>query len=400
MAAHRGANRIRVRERRMSRILLVFGTRPEAIKMAPLARRFEASPERFEARVCVTAQHRSMLDQILDAFDMRPDYDLDIMTEGQNLYDITTHVLAGMRPVLTQFRPNLVMVQGDTTTTFATALAAFYERIDVGHVEAGLRTGDTYSPYPEEMNRRLTTRLARFHFAPTARNRDNLLSENVDAPHITVTGNTVIDALMMVVSRLEADAGRRERVVANIREAGLAPEVLTSGRRIVLVTGHRRESFGAGLESICTAIRTLAERHDDVEIIYPVHLNPNVREPVGRILANVANVHLIEPVSYEEFVHLMSCAYVVLSDSGGIQEEAPALGKPVLVMRANTERPEAVEAGTARLVGTDRKEIVDRVEELLGDADCYRRMATATNPYGDGTAAEKIVRFLSDRLAE
>ena len=398
MATDRAPHRSSLRERIVSRILLVFGTRPEAVKMAPLARRFHALAERFEARICVTAQHRSMLDQILDAFEIRPDYDLDIMTAGQDLYDITAHVLAGMRPVLSDFRPDLVLIQGDTTTTFATSLAAFYERIDVGHVEAGLRTRDIYSPYPEEMNRQLTTRVARYHFAPTALNRDNLLAENVHPSCISVTGNTVIDALLMVVARLEADAARRRRVIANIREAGLAPEVLTSGRRIVLVTGHRRESFGAGFEGICAAIRALAEGHDDVEIVYPVHLNPNVREPVGRILADIANVHLIEPVSYEEFVHLMASAYLVLTDSGGIQEEAPALGKPVLVMRGNTERPEAVQAGTARLVGTERAEIVARVEELLGDADCYRRMATAANPYGDGTAAGKIVRFLSERL--
>ena len=383
----------------MSKVLLVFGTRPEAIKMAPLAKRLAAMPDRFETRVCVTAQHRSMLDQILEAFDMHPDYDLDIMTAGQNLYDITTHVLAGMRPVLDALRPDLVLVQGDTTTTFATALAAFYERIDVGHVEAGLRTLDPYSPYPEEINRQLTTRLTRFHFAPTARNRDNLIAENVDASRVIVTGNTVIDALMMVVARLEADPARLRRVLERIREAGLAPEVLDSQRRLILVTGHRRESFGAGFESICTAIRRLAEHHRDVEIVYPVHLNPNVREPVGRILSNLDNVHLVEPVAYEEFVHLMSRACLVLTDSGGIQEEAPALGKPVLVMRENTERPEAVEAGTARLVGTDREAIVSGVEELLTDADRYRRMATAANPYGDGTAAEKIVRFLSENLA-
>ena len=384
----------------MSRVLLVFGTRPEAIKMAPLARRFAENAERFEARICVTAQHRSMLDQVLEAFEMRPDYDLDIMTSGQDLYDITAHVLAGIRRVLEEFQPDLVLVQGDTTTTFATALAAYYERIDVGHVEAGLRTRDIYSPYPEEMNRQLTTRLATYHFAPTQRNRENLLAENVDASKIAVTGNTVIDALHMIVARLDADTARRRRIVTAIRGAGLEPEVLASERRIVLVTGHRRESFGAGFESICAAIRTLAERHGDVDIVYPVHLNPNVREPVGRILAGISNVHLIEPVSYEEFVHLMNSAYILLTDSGGIQEEAPALGKPVLVMRDNTERPEAVEAGTARLVGTERGEIVARVEELLADADCYARMAEAINPYGDGTAAEKIVGFLSEKVAK
>jgi len=381
----------------MNKVLLVFGTRPEAVKMAPLARRLDAHGDTFETRVCVTAQHRKMLDQILDAFEIRPHYDLDIMTSGQDLYDITAHVLAGIRPVLTQFEPDLVLIQGDTTTTFVTALAAYYEQIDVGHVEAGLRTGNIYSPYPEEINRQLTTRLDKFHFAPTSLNRDNLLKENIDSERIAVTGNTVIDALLMVVDRLKSDRQRHDRVVTNIQRAGLAPEILQSGRRIVLVTGHRRESFGAGFTNICEAIRELAGRQKDVDIIYPVHLNPNVREPVDRILSGIDNVHLIEPVSYEEFVHLMSKAYVILTDSGGVQEEAPALAKPVLVMRENTERPEAVDAGTARLVGTDRAEIVKNVEELLTDADCYERMATATNPYGDGTAAEKIVQFLSAR---
>jgi UDP-N-acetylglucosamine 2-epimerase (non-hydrolysing) len=382
----------------VSRVLVVFGTRPEAVKMAPLVRQLEARADLFEIRVCVTAQHRAMLDQILDAFDIEPHYDLDIMTSGQDLYDITTHVLAGIRPVLTEFAPHLVLIQGDTTTTFVTALAAYYERIDVGHVEAGLRTNNIYSPYPEEINRQLTSRLAKFHFAPTASNRENLLRENVDPAHIAVTGNTVIDALLMVVERLAGDAQRRARVTENIRLAGLGAGVLESGERMVLITGHRRESFGAGFVNICDAIRELATAEKKVEFVYPVHLNPNVRAPVEKILSGIPNVHLIEPVPYEEFVHLMSKAYLLLTDSGGIQEEAPALGKPVLVMRENTERPEAVEAGTARLVGTDRREIVARTGELLSDTACYQRMATATNPYGDGTAAEKIVAFLADRL--
>ena len=383
----------------MNKVLLVFGTRPEAVKMAPLAKKLEAHGDAFETRGCVTAQHRKMLDQILDAFEIRPHYDLDIMTSDQDLYDITAHVLAGIRPILSQFEPDLVLIQGDTTTTFVTALAAYYEQVDVGHVEAGLRTGDIYSPYPEEINRQLTTRLARFHFAPTSLNRDNLLKENVESERIAITGNTVIDALLMVVKRLKNDRQRHDLVVTNIQRAGLAPAILQSGRRIVLVTGHRRESFGAGFTRICEAIRELASRQRDVDIIYPVHLNPNVREPVGRILSDIDNVHLIEPVSYEEFVHLMSNAHVILTDSGGVQEEAPALAKPVLVMRENTERPEAVGAGTAKLVGTDPAEIVSSVEELLTDADCYQRMAAATNPYGDGTAAEKIVQFLSARLS-
>ncbi len=384
----------------MSKVLVVFGTRPEAVKMAPLVKQLEARRDVFETRVCVTAQHRMMLDQILDAFEIQPHYDLDIMTGGQDLYDITTHVLAGIRPVLAEFEPDLVLVQGDTTSTFCTALAAYYEQIDIGHVEAGLRTGNIYSPYPEEINRQLTARLAKYHFAPTPLNRDNLLKENIDPGNIAVTGNTVIDALLMMVKRLENDQQRRDRVTRNIQQAGLGAGILESGGRMVLVTGHRRESFGAGFVNICEAIRDLATSQTDLKIIYPVHLNPNVRAPVAEILSAVGNVHLIEPVSYEEFVHLMSKAYLLLTDSGGIQEEAPALAKPVLVMRENTERPEAVDAGTARLVGTDRAEIVARVTELLDDPDAYQRMATAANPYGDGTAAEKIVGFLADRLSD
>jgi len=382
----------------MNKVLVVFGTRPEAVKMAPLVKQLEARRDTFDTRVCVTAQHRTMLDQILEAFDIQPHYDLDIMTAGQDLYDITANVLAGIRPVLAEFRPDVVLIQGDTTTSFVTALAAYYEQIDVGHVEAGLRTNNIYSPFPEEMNRQLTTRLAKYHFAPTVLNRDNLLAENVDADRIAVTGNTVIDALLMVVARIESDRARRDRVTGHILQAGLTAAVLESENPMVLVTGHRRESFGAGFVNICEAIRDVATRRKDVNIVYPVHLNPNVREPVGDILAGIPNVHLMEPVSYEEFVHLMNGAYLLLTDSGGVQEEAPALGKPVLVMRENTERPEAVEAGTAKLVGTVRAEIVARVEELLSDADAYRRMATATNPYGDGTAAEQIVTYLSSRL--
>ncbi len=383
----------------MSKVLVVFGTRPEAVKMAPLVRQLETLEDIFETRVCVTAQHRMMLDQILDTFEIQPYYDLDIMSGGQDLYDITTHVLTGIRPVLAEFKPDLVLIQGDTTTTFGTALAAYYEQIDVGHVEAGLRTGNIYSPYPEEINRQLTTRLAKYHFAPTPLNRDNLLKEDVEPGSIVVTGNTVIDALLMVAERLENDPRRRDRVTRNIQQAGLEAGVLESNNRMVLVTGHRRESFGAGFVSICEAIRDLANSRTDLNIIYPVHLNPNVRAPVTEILSALGNVHLLEPVSYEEFVHLMGAAYLLLTDSGGIQEEAPALGKPVLVMRENTERPEAVDAGTARLVGTERAEIVARVGELLDDRDAYRRMATAANPYGDGTAAEKIVSFLADRLS-
>jgi UDP-N-acetylglucosamine 2-epimerase (non-hydrolysing) len=384
----------------MKKILIVFGTRPEAVKMAPLVSRLEAGADHFETRVCVTAQHRSMLDQILDAFEIRPHYDLDIMISGQDLYDVTTQVLAGIRPVLAEFAPDLVLIQGDTTTTFVTALAAYYERIDVGHVEAGLRTVNIYSPYPEEINRQLTTRLTKYHFAPTTLNRENLLRENVDSARIAVTGNTVIDALLMVVERLGRDSRRRERVARNIQQAGLAGEILECGEKLVLITGHRRESFGAGFVNICEAIRDLAGTYKDARFVYPVHLNPNVRKPVEKLLSNIPNVHLMEPLPYEEFVHLMSKAYLLLTDSGGIQEEAPALAKPVLVMRENTERPEAVDAGTALLVGTDRAEIAARTGELLTDKAAYERMATASNPYGDGHAAEKIVSFLTEQLSE
>jgi UDP-N-acetylglucosamine 2-epimerase (non-hydrolysing) len=384
----------------MKKILIVFGTRPEAVKMAPLVSRLEAGADHFETRVCVAAQHRSMLDQILDAFEIRPHYDLDIMISGQDLYDVTTQVLAGIRPVLAEFAPDLVLIQGDTTTTFVTALAAYYERIDVGHVEAGLRTGNIYSPYPEEINRQLTTRLTKYHFAPTTLNRENLLRENVDSARIAVTGNTVIDALLMVVERLGRDSRRRERVARNIQQAGLAGEILECGEKLVLITGHRRESFGAGFVNICEAIRDLAGTYKDARFVYPVHLNPNVRKPVEKLLSNIPNVHLMEPLPYEEFVHLMSKAYLLLTDSGGIQEEAPALAKPVLVMRENTERPEAVDAGTALLVGTDRAEIAARTGELLTDKAAYERMATASNPYGDGHAAEKIVSFLTEQLSE
>ena len=381
------------------KILAVFGTRPEAVKMAPLIRQLDRHRERFETRVCVTAQHRTLLDQVLDTFEIRPHYDLDIMASRQDLHDVTSRLLAAIRPVLEDFEPDLVLVQGDTTTTFCAALAAYYEQIDIGHVEAGLRTGDIYSPYPEEINRQLVTRLSKYHFAPTRLNRGNLLRENVDPQNIAVTGNTGIDALRLVVARLESHRSERDRVMQKIQQAGIAARVLDSRSKIILVTGHRRESLGAGLENLCEAIRDLANEQKGIEIVYPVHLNPNVREPVRRILSETRNVHLIEPLPYEEFVLLMSRAHLILTDSGGIQEEAPALGKPVLVTRRNTERTEAVEAGSTRLVGTDRAEIVARARDLLTDPRAYERMAAATNPYGDGTAAEQIVCFLKERLS-
>lgn len=369
----------------MSRILVVFGTRPEAIKLAPVVKALRQAGT-FEVRVCVTAQHRQMLDQVLELFTITPDVDLDLMQPGQDLTDLTARVLVGMRGVLRDWRPDWVLVQGDTTTTLAASLAAHYEKIAVGHVEAGLRTGNLYAPWPEEMNRRLTTALAALHFPPTPWARDNLLREGVTAEVVQVTGNTVIDALLEVVARLASDEALR---VGLERQFGF----LNPARKLVLVTGHRRESFGPGFEQICQALRTLGER-DDVEIVYPVHLNPNVQEPVRRILGSCPNIHLIEPLDYLPFVYLMSRAYLIVTDSGGIQEEAPSLGKPVLVMRDTTERPEAVEAGTAKLVGTDRGRIVMEATRLLEDAAAYRAMAQAHNPYGDGKASERIVDFL------
>jgi UDP-N-acetylglucosamine 2-epimerase (non-hydrolysing) len=372
------------------KVLTVFGTRPEAIKMAPLVLHLQATAG-VHSRVCVTAQHRQMLDQVLQLFEIRPDHDLDLMRPGQDLTSITSEILRSLKPVLEQERPDLVLVHGDTTTTFAATLAAFYQRIPVGHVEAGLRTGNLYSPWPEEANRRLTGALARLHFAPTPVSRDNLLRENVPAERIVVTGNTVIDALLRVRAKLEGDAALQQRFAAQF-------PFLRAGARMLLITGHRRENFGDGFERICRAIATLARRHPDLDLVYPVHLNPNVREPVQRLLSGIANVHLVEPQDYLPFVYLMTRSTVILTDSGGIQEEAPALGKPVLVMRDTTERPEAIEAGTARLVGTDEASIADGVTLLLEDAGEYRRMSIAHNPYGDGRACERIVQSLQSHL--
>lgn len=364
------------------RILLTFGTRPEAIKMSPVARALRTARDAFDVRICVTAQHRQMLDQVLELFEIAPDFDLDLMRPGQSLAGITTRVLAGVGEVIREWRPDLVMVHGDTTTTFAASLAAFYEKVPVAHVEAGLRTGDIYAPWPEEMNRRLTAAIAVLHFAPTQSARANLLTEGVPDARVVVTGNTVIDALQWVVARLRADpeaAARHER-----RFGFLRPD-----RRLILVTGHRRENFGPGFERLCQALRDIAMR-GDVEIVYPVHLNPNVREPVQRILSDAPGVHLLEPLDYLPFVHLMDRAYLIITDSGGVQEEAPSLGKPVLVMRDTTERPEAVEAGTVTLVGTDRARIAGEAFRLLDSPDAYEAMARAHNPYGDGHAAERI----------
>ncbi|QTF06718.1 UDP-N-acetylglucosamine 2-epimerase (non-hydrolyzing) [Brenneria izadpanahii] len=365
------------------KVLTVFGTRPEAIKMAPLVRVL-AQDEAFESRICVTAQHREMLDQVLRLFDITPDYDLNIMQPGQSLSEISSRILRGLEPVMAEFKPDLVLVHGDTTTTLTTSLAAFYQRIPVGHVEAGLRTGNLYSPWPEEANRKLTGHLAMFHFAPTENSRLNLLREHLSDRHIFVTGNTVIDALFWVRDRIVNDAQLR-------RSLDEKYAFLDTSKKLILVTGHRRESFGGGFERICSALADIALRHPEVQIVYPVHLNPNVSEPVNRILSGIDNVMLIAPQDYLPFVYLMNRSYMILTDSGGIQEEAPSLGKPVLVMRDTTERPEAVEAGTVRLVGTDVVKIVDTVSQLLTDENEYQAMSRAHNPYGDGHACQRIV---------
>lgn len=382
----------------MKRILLVFGTRPEAIKMAPLVKEFQKRPAEFETLVCVTGQHREMLDQVLRIFDISPDYDLNIMKQGQDLYDVTARVLTGMRDVLDRVHSDLVLVHGDTTTSTAAALAAFYRQIPVGHVEAGLRTHDIYSPWPEEMNRRITGRIAMYHFAPTPLSRQNLLDEGVKEEHITITGNTVIDALYMVINKIKGDAVLRQTLDEELRANGYDIARLQEGRKMVLITGHRRENFGVGFISICWAIKTLSERFPDVDFIYPMHLNPNVRRPIhevfGENLSGLGNLFFIEPLEYLSFVRLMEQSTIVLTDSGGIQEEAPGLGKPVLVMRDTTERPEALEAGTVKLVGTDCCRIVGEVSNLLTDSVAYDRMSKAVNPYGDGRACGRIADFI------
>lgn len=373
------------------KVLLVFGTRPEAIKMAPLVKALQADVD-FETRVAVTAQHREMLDQVLSLFELQPEYDLNVMQPGQDLYDVTTKVLLGLRGVLKDFNPDLVLVHGDTATTFAASLAAFYQQVSVGHVEAGLRTGDLYSPWPEEANRQLTGRLAHWHFAPTRRNQSALLAEGISDSQVVMTGNTVIDALLWVSDKIAKSADLQQKISTTLLSAGLEAEVIQ--QRYVLVTGHRRENFGGGFENICNALGELAKANPTTHFIYPVHLNPNVQEPVNRLLGGLENVHLIAPLGYEPFVYLMQHTYLVLTDSGGVQEEAPGLGKPVLVMRDTTERPEAVDAGTVRLVGTKSSVIRQAVQELLDDQDLYRQMSQAHNPYGDGKACQRIVEFL------
>ncbi len=378
--------------------MLVFGTRPEAIKMAPLVKEFQKWPEDFETIVCVTGQHREMLDQVLHIFDIRPDYDLDIMKQGQDLYDVTARVLTGMRDVLKKASPDIVLVHGDTTTSTAAALAAFYQQIPVGHVEAGLRTHNIYSPWPEEMNRQITGRIATYHFSPTPLSKSNLLKENVSEDRITVTGNTVIDALYWVVDKIKSDRKLDADLETILKDAGYDVNRLSDGKKLVLITGHRRENFGDGFINMCTAIKDLSHKYPDVDFVYPMHLNPNVRKPIhevfGEDLGNLGNMFFIEPLEYLSFVYLMEKSTIVLTDSGGIQEEAPGLGKPVLVMRDTTERPEALDAGTVKLVGTDYDKIVDSVSELLDDKSAYDKMSKAVNPYGDGKACGRIVGSL------
>ena len=382
----------------MKKIMLVFGTRPEAIKMAPLVKEFQKYPKKFKTIVCVTGQHREMLDQVLHIFEIVPDYDLNIMKQGQDLYDVTARVLTGMRDVLREAQPDVVLVHGDTTTSTATALAAFYQQIPVGHVEAGLRTHNIYSPWPEEMNRQITGRIATYHFAPTPLSKQNLLAEGVQEEHIYVTGNTVIDALYMVLDKIKSNKTLDTELETLLKRSGYDVNRLSGEKKLVLITGHRRENFGDGFINICTAIKDLAQKYPNVDFVYPMHLNPNVRKPIhdvfGENLSNLGNMFFIEPLEYLSFVYLMEKSSIVLTDSGGIQEEAPGLGKPVLVMRDTTERPEAVQAGTVKLVGTNYKKIVKEVSALLENQKYYDQMSKAANPYGDGLSSNRIVEEL------
>lgn len=381
-----------------TKIMLVFGTRPEAIKMAPLVKEFQKNSEKFETIVCVTGQHREMLDQVLHIFEIKPDYDLNIMKQGQDLYDVTARVLVGMRDVLKESNPDVVLVHGDTTTSTAAALAAFYQQIPVGHVEAGLRTHNIYSPWPEEMNRQITGRIATYHFSPTILSKQNLLNEGVNEDKIYVTGNTVIDALYMVVDKIKNNKSLDTELENILKQAGYDVNRLVNGKKLVLITGHRRENFGDGFINMCTAIKDLTLKYPDVDFVYPMHLNPNVRKPIhevfGEDLSNLNNMFFIEPLEYLSFVYLMEKSNIVLTDSGGIQEEAPGLGKPVLVMRDTTERPEALEAGTVKLVGTNYDKIVKEVSALIENKDYYEKMSKAVNPYGDGLACSRIVAAL------
>lgn len=376
----------------MKKVLIVFGTRPEAIKMAPLVKLLQQE-ESIGMKVCVTAQHREMLDQVLELFGIFPDFDLNTMKKEQDLYDITANIVLGMKSILSEYQPDIVFVHGDTTTTFAASLAAFYQKIAVAHIEAGLRTNDIYSPWPEEANRQLTTKLARYHFTPTKTSEANLLQEKVLAEHILVTGNTVIDALFLALEKIKANTNLENEIIQKLMS--LYP--YNPQRKMVLVTGHRRENHGQGFINICEALKTIAEQNADIDIVYPVHLNPNVQKPVKAILSNIQNVHLIEPLPYESFIYLMDKSYFIITDSGGVQEEAPSLGKPVLVMRDTTERPEAVEAGTVKLVGTDKEKIIQEAQKLLHVKGAYEAMSQAHNPYGDGKACEKIIDYIKEQ---
>ncbi|CAA6827027.1 MAG: UDP-N-acetylglucosamine 2-epimerase (EC [uncultured Sulfurovum sp.] len=390
----------------MKKILIVFGTRPEAIKMAPLVKEFQKHPHSFKTKVCVTAQHREMLDQVLDLFEITPDYDLDVMKPGQDLYTITSSILLGMKDVLDDFKPDVVFVHGDTSTTFAASLAAFYQQIKVAHIEAGLRTGDIYSPWPEEANRQLTTQITAYHFAPTQTSKENLLKENVNEKCITITGNTVIDALFLALDKIKKSEELEISIIDSINEylpksyqlpfTHLPFSDQSQDQKMILVTGHRRENHGQGFINICTALKEIAISNPDISIVYPVHLNPNVQKPVNELLLDVDNIHLIEPLQYEQFIYMMDKSYFIITDSGGVQEEAPSLGKPVLVMRDTTERPEALNAGTVKLVGTDTQLIVSEAQKLLNDRIIYEEMNKASNPYGDGYACEKVIKFLKD----
>lgn len=382
------------------KIMLVFGTRPEAIKMAPLVIRLQKLKDNFETIVCVTGQHREMLDQVLEIFKINPDYDLNIMKQGQDLYDVTARVLLGMRDVLKEAAPDIVLVHGDTTTSMAAALAAFYQQIPVGHIEAGLRTHNIYSPWPEEMNRQITGRIATYHFAPTPLSKQNLIAEGVDSHQIIITGNTVIDALYMVVDKIKTDMALDDKLKNTLIHAGYDVNRLAGDKKMVLITGHRRENFGDSFISICKAVQSLTKKYPEVDFVYPMHLNPNVRQPIhevfGENLSNLGNMFFIEPLEYLSFVYLMEKSSIVLTDSGGIQEEAPGLGKPVLVMRDTTERPEALDAGTVKLVGTDYDMIVHSISELLSNKESYERMSKAVNPYGDGNACQRIIKRLEN----
>ena len=376
----------------MKKILVVFGTRPEAIKMAPVIQKLKKEEDCYEARVCVTAQHREMLDQVLDLFKINPDYDLNIMQPDQGLDEVASKILIKLNPVLDDFLPDLVLVHGDTITTFAASLSAYLKKIKVGHVEAGLRTGDLFSPWPEEGNRRLTSILTDYHFAPTALSKKNLLDEGIDDSKIFITGNSVIDALQIIVSRIESDKKLKFQIEKRVEKSGF----VNLSSKFILVTGHRRENFGQGMLSICKSLKVLAKNNLDINFIYPVHLNPNVRKPVNDLLSDISNIKIVEPFEYEEFVYLMSKSYLILTDSGGIQEEAPSLGKPVLVMRDKTERPEAIEAGTVKLVGSDKDKIVKEVQKLLDNYEEYQKMCKAINPYGDGKTSKRIIEILKD----